>query len=104
MMDSGDERAAAVIVLDQVELPQRVLAIQRPHRQFGDPRLQRHLFQALAATRQLFAHDVTGDVELRILGPGGAGGMLLDALAKPAVAQQPVLDPLAQVGIADCRA
>ena len=61
-----DQRAAALVVLNQMELPQRVLAIQRLHRQFGHPLLQRRLF-----LRGL----PCAIVPIRVLEPGLAASM-----------------------------
>ena len=82
VMDADDHRLAAVVVVDQLELPQRPRRIERGRRQPAREALQ-VLGRALA--RQRDAHEVQVEVEVVVLFPVVAGRVLDDLAAEPAV-------------------
>ena len=78
VMNARHYGRAAVVVLDDMEFPQRTPAVERPPRQFADVALQLGLVGGAGQAR---APDVMSDVEIRILAPAQAADDGLDALA-----------------------
>ena len=66
MMDPHDDRRAALVVLDNMEFPERMRRVERPRGEFGDVALQLGLADPAAEVASL---DVTRDVEMRIVAP-----------------------------------
>ena len=96
MVDAHDQRAAALVAIDQVDLPERVRQVQSSGGELAGTRLQRRTFALAALAHQLFAHDVAFDVELVVAHPVGEDCLLDDLLAKPGVGEQARFDALAQ--------
>ncbi len=95
MVDAHQHGAAATVVLHQMDLPQRPLAVQRLHGQCADQVLQRGLLAGFRSG-QFGAHHMARDVEIPVLDPGGAGRVFHHLLAKAPVLEQAALHPLAQ--------
>ena len=95
VMHAEDHRRAALVFLDEVHRPERMVGIERLGGEFADEALERVL---AAASRQADAADVVREVEIRVVAPEDAGGRALDQLAIAAVAEKALddlgLDPL----------
>ena len=103
VVDAHHERTAALIVLHQVELPQRPLAIQRRHGELGQSVLQGLLLAAFGLLGQLLHHHMFVDIKAGVVYPSGPGGVFHHPLRKAPVLEQPILHPLHQRGLADAR-
>ena len=88
------QRRAALVMFNQVKLPQGTLHVQRRHGQFAQSLLQCFLFLIARFGRQRLAHHMVLDLEVRVLDPGSAGRILLRQLAKTRVFEKPLLDAL----------
>ena len=86
-MDAGDNRRSAFVVLDDVELPQRMRRVERRRGELGDEALQLGL---VGGARQTDAFDVPGDIELRIVAPPSTGLPRFRPLAETRKGQQPL--------------
>ena len=73
MVNAQDERAATLVVIDQVELPRRVRRIERRRGQAGDEVLQ---FAPAATAGKRRLHDVPLDIEMRVGFPECGRGAL----------------------------
>ena len=85
VMNADDRRRAALVFLDDVDLPERSMRIERLAGQIRDELLQR-LFAA--PPRQARAMDMAREVELRVVAPIGDAGADLDALAETSMRRQ----------------
>ena len=81
MVDAHDDRAAAVVVVDEEELPHRARGIERRRRELRHELLE---FLAARAARKRRVDDVALDVEVLVGLPVRARGRLDGALLEPA--------------------
>jgi hypothetical protein len=91
VVDAHQHRAAALVVLDQVESATAGGRVQRLHGQLAHALLQRLLLLALRACGQLFERDVVGDVESPRLPPRWRRRRPRPPLAKAVVLEQALL-------------
>ena len=89
VVDAENRRYAAFVVFDDVDLPQRVIGVERSCGELADQALQRGL---VAAAGKTHAAEVTLEVEMRILAPISAAGDELDALTKTRIGGEPLAD------------
>ena len=98
VMDARDNRRSALVVLDDVELPQRMQRVERRRGEVGDESLQLSL---VGGARQTDEFDVPGDVELRIVAPPSTGRSRFRPLPKSRKGQQPVGENVFEPGHVD---
>ena len=84
-MHARDQRAAAFVVVDQVELPERVRVIERRGRELAGTRLQRGAGALPLPAHELLVHDMAVDVEVGVVDPARAHRVLHRLLAEAAV-------------------
>ena len=89
VVNANDDRAAAVVALDQVELPERPGRIERRP---GEPRDERLELLLARGTRQRDVNQVMLDVEVVGRLPKGAGRRLHRPLAEAPEPEKPFLD------------
>src|SRR5262245_45092623 len=83
-MDPDHHRRAALVVLDEVELPPRPARIERSRREPSDETFQR---VRAAATGQPDPPQLPGEIEARRIFPPGPGDILARAHAEALVAE-----------------
>ena len=86
VMDAGYDGGAAVIVLDDVELPERMRRVEGLRDKVGYEALEIGL---KAAPGQPHPLDMVGYTEMRVFAPPGAGTAGLDTLTEPAEGEKP---------------
>ena len=84
-MESRHERNAALVILDDVELPERMRRIERLRTEFGDVSFEFDFASRAGKPRPL---DMARDVEMRVIDPPGSGRTGLDALVKSRIGEQ----------------
>ena len=87
VMDPHHDSSAALVVLDNMEFPKRVRAVERSPREFGYEALQLGFAGPARKARPL---DVVRDVEMRIVTPVKAVRPSLDSLAEAAVSKNSI--------------
>ena len=87
VVDAENRRRAVFVVLDDVDLPQRVIGVERSCGKLADQALQSGLAAAAGKTH---AAEVAREVEMRILAPVGAAGDEFDALTKTRMGGEPL--------------
>ena len=85
VVDPQDDRAAAFVVADQVELPQRMPGIERTADELAHQRFQ---LGVARAARQLDPHDVVREVEMLVALPVITARGLYRPLTKARIAQK----------------
>jgi hypothetical protein len=96
VVDAHHQGRAAVVVVDQVEAPQRTVGVERRGQQVGRHVLQLRL---VVACRQRHVVQVAVEVEVGVVLPPGAGGVVHHLLPEAAVAEQARLQGAPQAGI-----
>jgi diazepam-binding inhibitor (GABA receptor modulating acyl-CoA-binding protein) len=103
MVDARNDRAAALVVLDEMPLPEGMCAAQRRDGQHADALLQCGALALPAPALQALAHDVALEREVLVVDPAVAERILDDLLPEARVAEQSLAQPLAERLVADCR-
>src|SRR5438034_7711210 len=85
MVDAQDHRAAVFVVADQVELPQRMIRIERSADELAHQRFQ---LGVARAARQIDPHDVVCEIETLVALPLITAGGLYRSLTKAWIAQK----------------
>ncbi len=89
VMEAQHHGRPALIVLDDMHGPERVVGIEPLGGEVADEALERLL---AAASRQPCPLHMVGEIEIVVVAPIDAGRRILDLLAKAPVAQQPLGD------------
>src|SRR5690606_38687107 len=99
VMQARDQRRAALVTLDKVELPERAVLVERAGRELADESLERALLRALprraapvAAARQRGELHVPVDVEVGVVLPDRAGGTIDGLLPEARIGQEAFRD------------
>ena len=87
MMRAGHHRRAALVLLDDMDRPERMGGIERLGGEIADKAFERLL---AAGSRQPRALDVMRNVEVRVVAPVDAGRRVLDPLPVSTIGQKPV--------------